>query len=156
LIRDAAYEGIPKAIRAELHERYAGWLDQRAAHAVELDELLGYHLEQAYRYRTDLGLGDPHTSTLARRGANHLAAAGERAGARGDSHAQVNLLERALTLGIPNVTKRLRLQIDLAMKLGDVRRIKEADALLVRTQEEAARGGEDALAARAAVQRVWN
>src|SRR5262249_22761619 len=28
LIRDAAYEGLPKATRAELHERFADWLDE--------------------------------------------------------------------------------------------------------------------------------
>jgi DNA-binding SARP family transcriptional activator len=156
LIRDAAYEGIPKATRAELHKRYADWLGQHAGQAVELDELLGYHVEQAYRYRTDLGLSNAHSQNLARRGAIHLAAAGERAGARGDSHGQVNLLERALALGVPDFLERIRLQIDLAMALGDTGRVQEADALFARTHEEAARGGEDALACRAAVQRMWS
>ena len=30
LIRDAAYERLPKATRAELHERYAHWLEDTA------------------------------------------------------------------------------------------------------------------------------
>jgi predicted ATPase len=30
LIRDAAYLGIPKETRAQLHERYAGWIEQTA------------------------------------------------------------------------------------------------------------------------------
>src|SRR5205085_1828914 len=47
LMRDAAYEALPKAIRAELHERFASWLEERAADLVELDEILGFHLEQA-------------------------------------------------------------------------------------------------------------
>ena len=51
LIRDAAYEALPKATRAELHERFAVWLEERAPDLVELDEILGYHLEQAARYR---------------------------------------------------------------------------------------------------------
>ena len=55
LMRDAAYEALPKAERAELHERFAGWLEQHGDELVELDELLGYHLEQAYRYRQELG-----------------------------------------------------------------------------------------------------
>ena len=55
LIRDAAYEALPKAIRAQLHERFAAWLEERAPELVELDEILGYHLEQAARYRAELG-----------------------------------------------------------------------------------------------------
>src|SRR5438477_7318395 len=58
LIRDAAYEALPKATRAELHERFAAWLEQRTGDVVELDEILGYHLEQACRHRVELGLPD--------------------------------------------------------------------------------------------------
>ena len=56
LIRDAAYDALPKAMRAELHERFAAWLEQHGAELVELDEILGYHLEQACRYRAELGM----------------------------------------------------------------------------------------------------
>ena len=62
LIRDAAYDATPKAKRADLHERLTGWLEERGAGLVELDELLGHHLEQAYRYRAELG---PSTITHA-------------------------------------------------------------------------------------------
>ena len=55
LIRDAAYDALPKSTRAELHERFADWLEERGADLVELDEILGYHLEQAYGYRVELG-----------------------------------------------------------------------------------------------------
>ena len=56
LIRDAAYEAIPKKVRAGLHERYADWLEERAGDRVaEYDEILGYHLEQAYRLHEELG-----------------------------------------------------------------------------------------------------
>ena len=55
LIRDAAYEALPKATRAELHERLASWLEQHGSELVELDEIVGYHLEQACRYRDELG-----------------------------------------------------------------------------------------------------
>ena len=50
LIRDAAYAGIPKRTRADLHERFAGWIERHDGE----DELVGYHLEQAYRYREEL------------------------------------------------------------------------------------------------------
>ena len=63
LIRDAAYEALPKSTRAELHERFAAWLAHHGAELVELDEVLGYHLEQACRYRAELGMAV--TTTLA-------------------------------------------------------------------------------------------
>ena len=56
LIRDAAYDALPKATRADLHQRFATWLEQHGTELVELDELLGYHLEQACRYRAELGM----------------------------------------------------------------------------------------------------
>ena len=55
LIRDAAYGALPKATRAELHERFAAWLEQRGDDLVELDEIVGFHLEQAARYKAELG-----------------------------------------------------------------------------------------------------
>ena len=50
LIRDAAYDALPKAERAALHERFALW-PRSMPSLVELDEILGYHLEQAAQYR---------------------------------------------------------------------------------------------------------
>ena len=55
LIRDAAYDALPKATRADLHQRYAAWLEEHGTELVELDEILGYHLEHAYRYHAELG-----------------------------------------------------------------------------------------------------
>jgi predicted ATPase len=55
LIRDAAYEALSKADRAQLHERFARWLERRGTGLVELDEIVGYHLQQAFRYRCELG-----------------------------------------------------------------------------------------------------
>ena len=63
LIRDAAYESLPKATRAELHERFADWLEQHEL--VEGDEIVGYHLEQAYRYRAELDPAAPNLAGLA-------------------------------------------------------------------------------------------
>src|SRR5205807_113708 len=56
LIRDAAYDALPKATRADLHERFARWIEHHGSELVELDEILGYHLEQACVYRRELGL----------------------------------------------------------------------------------------------------
>jgi class 3 adenylate cyclase/tetratricopeptide (TPR) repeat protein len=96
LIRDAAYEALPKASRAELHELYASWLESQGAELVELDEILGYHLEQAWRCSTELGL--PGDGALAAKARARLAAAGGRARIRGDETAAVSLFERAVGL----------------------------------------------------------
>jgi class 3 adenylate cyclase/tetratricopeptide (TPR) repeat protein len=97
LIRDAAYDAVPKQLRAELHERYANWLEAQAGdRAGEYEEILGYHLERAYSYRGELGLAD---AELGGRAKERLRAAGERALARGDLHAAHDLLERALAIG---------------------------------------------------------
>ena len=53
LVRDTAYDALPKATRADLHERFATWIAEHAADLVELDEVVGYHLEQAHRYLTE-------------------------------------------------------------------------------------------------------
>src|SRR6185436_19555389 len=98
LIRDAAYEALPKATRARLHERFADWLERRAPDLVELDEIVGYHLEQAARYRLELG---DHDAELAARAAERLLVAGERALQRRDVRASANLLARGLALEPP-------------------------------------------------------
>ena len=93
LLRDAAYEALPKEQRAELHERFADWMESSAS---ELEEIRGYHLEQAYRYRGELGPVDEAGHALARRASALLAAAGRRARDRADVPATTNLLERAV------------------------------------------------------------
>ena len=98
LIRDAAYEAFPKAVRVELHERFADWLETRGRpYMIELEELLCYHLEQAARYNAELGHPDLR---LAERAARLLADTGRRALWRGDWRAAISLLERALTLTV--------------------------------------------------------
>ena len=85
LIRDAAYDGLPKSVRARLHETFANWLDERASDLAERDEIIGYHLEQACRYRRELGLG--RTPRWPNAAGERLAAAGRSALARGDVRA---------------------------------------------------------------------
>src|ERR671936_171278 len=109
LIRDAAYDALPKAVRADLHERFAGWLEQRGADLVELDEIIGYHLEQAYRCFADLGPPDHRAQALGERAAERLSASGRRAYARADTAAAVNLLVRASDLLPSHDGRRLSL-----------------------------------------------
>jgi class 3 adenylate cyclase len=98
LIRDAAYEALPKATRAELHERFADWLEQNAPQLVELDEIVGYHLEQAYTYRSELGPLDDAARALAPRAAERLLAAAKRALDRSDLPAAQSLVPRSVAL----------------------------------------------------------
>jgi tetratricopeptide (TPR) repeat protein len=129
LIRDTAYEALPKAVRADLHERFAAWLEESAA-LVEQDEIVGYHLEQATRYRTELDADDPSAATLAGRAARYLGRAGRAALGHGDLHAAQNLLRRALTLA-PDGEARRRLIPDLADALIEGREeVDEVDRLL--------------------------
>lgn len=109
LIRDAAYDALPKAVRADLHERFAAWLEERGADLVELDEILGYHLEQASRYRAELGTTDDILAAAARR---RLTTAGRRARLRADNTAAVSMLERAAAL-VPPSEVDVALEIDL-------------------------------------------
>jgi class 3 adenylate cyclase/tetratricopeptide (TPR) repeat protein len=107
LIRDAAYDALPKAIRADLHARFAAWLDEHGNALVERDEIVGYHLERAARYHADLGQPEP---ALAERAAVRLAGAGRRANDRQDPRAARALLNRAVELLRP-------VRFDLALEL---------------------------------------
>jgi class 3 adenylate cyclase/tetratricopeptide (TPR) repeat protein len=98
LIRDAAYDALSKSTRAELHERFALWLQEHSEGVVELDEIVGYHLEQAFRYRDELGADENSSRELAQRAAERLGAAGRRAFVRSDAPAAVNLISRAVSL----------------------------------------------------------
>ncbi len=110
LIADAAYAGMPKAARAQLHERLAGWLEPRLSGGHDEDELIGYHLERTAAFRADLGEPDPELSL---RAGERLAAAGRRAIWRGDFRGASGLLERAVALIRP-----LRSDVHLEVTLG--------------------------------------
>ena len=95
LIRDAAYDALPKATRADLHRRFAAWLEEHGRGVVELDEILGYHLERAAQYLAELGRDDPEVAAKA---TTRLAGAGRTAFWRGDMRAAQSLLARAIAL----------------------------------------------------------
>ena len=95
LVRDVAYNGLPKADRARLHERFADWLDGEPDAP---DEIVGYHLEQAYRYRAELGPPNRRARQLAADAGARLGAAGMRSWRSGDVPATINLLGRATSL----------------------------------------------------------
>jgi predicted ATPase/DNA-binding SARP family transcriptional activator len=99
LIQEAVYRSIPKSLRAELHHRYADWLEVSVSHSFPArSEILGYHLEQSVRYRTELWPADPESAALSHRAADHLETAGYAAHDRGDDVAALNLLDRTAAL----------------------------------------------------------
>ena len=116
LIRDAAYERIPKSQRADHHERFAGWLDGRGE---EFEEIIGYHLEQAHRCLAELGSETERSRAIGLRAARHLGASGARAADRGDTSAVVDLLGRAVRLLPDTDPERVRLLPKLGRALLD-------------------------------------
>ena len=131
LIRDAAYEALSKADRAELHETLRRWLEERGADLVGLDEIAGYHLEQAFGYRCELGPADEKARLVSADAARHLDLAGRRAMDRGDTGAAVNLLERAEAL-LPPQQMNLALQQSLIRGLAESGRLGDAIARAAR------------------------
>ena len=132
LIRDAAYAGIPKELRSQLHERFADHAARTGAgRAGELDEIIGYHLEQAFRYREQLGPTDDHARSLADRAGGLLGTAGRRAFARDDMHAAINLLDRAISLLTGEHPARLELVRELSSAFWAVGEVARAESLLI-------------------------
>jgi len=135
LIRDAAYDALPKAMRAELHRRFADWLADHGPDLVELDEIVGYHLEQATHYLDELGQAD---ADLALAAGESLAVAGRRAKLRGDGDAAARLLDRALTL-----TRGYRFDPDLELELvAATWEAYEQEAIATAAAERAAAAGD--------------
>jgi class 3 adenylate cyclase len=153
LIRDAAYEGIPKRARAGLHERFADWLEEKAGERVsEYEEIVGYHLEQAYGYRRELGPATEADRALALRAAERLERAGRRALDRRDSPATVNLLSRAAELLPPASRTRLELLHFVGEELGFMMDLERAEPTFRQVQEGAAGLGDARLETHA---RIW-
>jgi class 3 adenylate cyclase/tetratricopeptide (TPR) repeat protein len=142
LIRDTAYDALPKATRADLHRRFAEWLAEHGQSLVEFDEVLGYHLEQATVYLDELGQPDQEVAMAA---GDRLALAGRRAYSRGDLAAASSLLERSLGL-----TRAHRFDVHLELTLAEVLRqtdLARAIAVADGAAERAARNGDEAGAA---------
>ncbi len=128
LIQEVAYNSIAKQTRAELHERFADWLGATSGgDLAQVDEVVGHHLELAYRNLVDLGRSDERTARLARRAGEALAAAGHRAAARRDiPESAASLLRGAESLLNRNDEVRRAALLDLGDALRDSRSPLEA------------------------------
>ncbi|MGZ4128933.1 MAG: ATP-binding protein [Actinomycetota bacterium] len=143
LIRDAAYGAISKKQRLELHARFAGWLEEMYPDRVsEYEEIIGYHLEQAYGYRSSLGPLDDQGVSLGLRAAGHLVSAGRRAQNRGDASGAVNLLERALALAPDDWDDRAEALVRLCDQLYESGQFERAIAVARSTEDWARTRGD--------------
>jgi tetratricopeptide (TPR) repeat protein len=147
LIRDAAYGAIPKAVRADLHEGLADWLERSAPEsAFELDEIVGHHLEQALVLRQELGVRD---AKLAARASSRLFAAGEGAVGRSDLPAGNRLLQRAVEVASSDDPTRLQAAFVLTQVLVRRGELERAGVLLQDLIETAGAAGDQGILARA-------
>ena len=141
LIRDAAYRSLSKPKRADQHERFAAWLERMAAGRLgEFEEIVGYHLEQAYRYRVELGSADDELQRARRKG---VASGSSRPGAGRSraatcprrsacSNARASALRR-------RPARRAELLPELGAALIEAGRLSEADWVLDEARLVAAR-----------------
>ncbi|MGH2484321.1 MAG: hypothetical protein ACRDE9_07675, partial [Candidatus Limnocylindria bacterium] len=133
---------------SELHERFAAWLERVAAdRLVEYEEIIAYHLEQAYRYRAELGPPDEHARELALRAGTLLADSGERADSRADVAATVDLLARAAELLPEDLPRRRRLLYILGIRSYDGGDGPRAEQILTDAIADADRAGDQGASA---------
>jgi tetratricopeptide (TPR) repeat protein len=152
LIRDAAYDGMSKERRADLHEWFASWLQAHGSAVLGSGELVGYHLERAVGLRRELGETGAITAQLAARASSNLSAAGHRAAQRDDHAAAIALFERAIALVDSDDAARGALLPALGTSLFEAGRMAEATRVL----EEAIAGApEPWLEARARIEREF-
>ena len=127
LIREAAYSGLPKLVRADLHAAVAQWLEARPSAA---DEIVGHHLEQACQLAAGLGRTGEREHALRPRAVARLRAASRAALTRGDPAAASTLLERAVALPAAQDRDRTELLPALGASLYEAGRLTEAGRVL--------------------------
>jgi class 3 adenylate cyclase/tetratricopeptide (TPR) repeat protein len=152
LIRDVAYSSMPKELRAALHERLASWLEGHADDLTGGEEIVGYHLEQAYRYRVELGRVDEGARELAERAGRLLARAGRRALDRFEPGTAVALLDRACRLLEVDARERAALLPDLGVALAANGAVDSAASVLAEAIADARGDGDEQLELHAEVQ----
>jgi len=133
LVRDTVYAGLLKRARANMHVDFVRWADKVNAErgrALEFEEILGYHLEQAHRYLGELGPLDEKAHEIGRDASRRLASAARRSFARGDAHAAENLFRRAIALLKEDDPLRLPLLPQHADVLLELGKFEEAKVLV--------------------------
>ena len=116
LLRDVAYEEIPRAARAERHRRAAEWIDS-LGRSEDHAELLAYHYLAALEDERAAGVD---LSTLLERAEEALHRAGLRAIRLSANDRAVEHFSRAIALmgRLPESDERIRREAELQMQLG--------------------------------------
>lgn len=152
LVRDAAYQGIAKRVRADLHERFARWLTQvTGERASEYEEIISYHYEQAYLNLVEVGMKDERVTSLGIEAGTRLAVVGRRATNRGDFPAAITLLRRAISALPRTHPTRASLLPDLAAVLVDSGDFEEAEKCIDDARALAEEMNDEGLAWRARI-----
>jgi class 3 adenylate cyclase/tetratricopeptide (TPR) repeat protein len=150
LIRDAAYASLPRAARADLHERLADWIERTVGGRIEeYEEIVGYHLEHAFHQK--LTAPAERDRALAARASRLLASAGRRALDRNDVNAAVNLLSRGSELDPTNGPDDLSIRLPLALALQLAGEWQQASAVVTDLVERARAAGNRGLEWRARI-----
>ena len=156
LVLEAAYRGLSKELRADLHERLADWMIEEDVDQADVDESVARHLERALHLREELGARDERSAALSERAGELFAGAGSRAFAAVDFITSSDLLGRAAALLPERSPRRLDLIPNLGAALADSGRNEEAEVLLTESVEQARAAGSERDALRAAVQLLVN
>ncbi|MGH2800123.1 MAG: tetratricopeptide repeat protein, partial [Thermoleophilaceae bacterium] len=155
LIQEVAYRSVSKELRAELHERLAGWLEGELGERIgEYEAIVGYHFEQAFRYREELHAVDGHARGLAGRAVERLSSAGRRALARDDTPSAANLLGRAVSLVQEDSPKRLTLLPAFVEALREMPDLPRAAAVVDEAVAEATAVGDPRVETLARIERA--
>ncbi len=157
LVRDTVYNGLLKRARALLHIEFVRWADRVNAdrdRALEFEEILGYHLEQAHRYLSELGPLDEKGIAIGADAAQRLSNAAKRAFARGDMHAAANLYRRAVALLDESEPTRLVLLPEFGEVLLELGDFAQARTVLAEAQVMAERVANRRIAASAQLLRM--
>lgn len=117
LVRDVAYDSLPKRERLRLHLRVATRLSEDPEMSSRYPRSIAYHLEQAARASLDL---NPADRSLAERAVEALARAGDQALETSQARAAGDLYERALSLAGPERDWGLR-EARILAGLGEAR-----------------------------------
>jgi len=156
LVLDAAYRGLSKGQRAELHERLADWLAVEDAEQTDVGESVARHLERSLHLREELGMRDERSAALAARAGGLFALAGSRAFATLDFITTRDLLGRAAVLLPQGDPRRLDLVPNLAVALTETGRPEETENLLTKSLEQSRVAGSERDVLRAKVQLLAN
>lgn len=119
-IRDAAYHSLPKALRAELHERFAASIEAHGAAGTDTPAFIAHHLDQAASYRRELAPHDRRTEDATARAVASLLTAAGHARDRDDREGSLQLVRRAVELGPTDGPRRRELLLLLVQAQDDL------------------------------------